>query len=492
MAAFDWSPGGCCCDVTFWFDVFQFDGRTPNHVQRLGSVQPATQQTNSFTDSNWFITPSSAVENQEFTGRSFVCAYKTADDILWSVERRSGSYRVTQYNAGTKSEAFSYVVETAGALRVNHSGSRWPSHSGIRGAMAAGPIYFAIIAAGPTVGFGIPSDRLILVSPSGVAITPSIVIYRTDQTNTPTGSSWDVEQPDVIAPRSWPIAASTLETRYFAGATNLQFKAKFLVGDLEVDQGAWRILNPTNTLDKSSSVVVPPGESFSYQGIPWGTPSFIGIGTDPTWLYFDANGGNWIGVILWTTYERISASNFRPVYHCALASNGQIIKQYDDVGELGRTNMPHAWGAPHVAVGGDCIIPWQEYATSPGPSSPAGVPLSPRSWRLKVYRGGNEIWQSPLSAGEPIVAHSSDRWFYTTLPGIDMADMPASVFTDGVRDHWLIRPDGTACAPMGKRNADGSTPPPITQNDPLYSPALGMETIKHSELYTDVPPAEPF
>src|SRR5690242_11908836 len=104
-AAFDWSPGGCCCTPAGWFDVY--DNRTfppgqdavryttlrPNVV-----VQPNTPSSDSVNGIGWYLPISQAVVPL-YTAAGFP-AFGTK---WWSLETRGGVQYVIQYDSSGSS-----------------------------------------------------------------------------------------------------------------------------------------------------------------------------------------------------------------------------------------------------------------------------------------------------------------------------------------------------------------------------------------------------
>ncbi len=523
MGAFDWSPGGCCCDVaTWWYDLYQFDSRSPKHLVRTSCASKNDQPSDSFDGDQWFVTPSTTTTPTPKTFQLY--GYGSTNEQVWSVEQRSGSYWAVLYDCVAKSEisvtaTASFVENTTPFPRIY---SQFTSHyadstgrfpPGIYNSVSANQSTLAIISGSPgnSINDAPPFVEIISggSSTSPVAVFPAInngVFFSL-------GIFWNATDiPNIVAPRSWPRVAGVTTRSYSAIANGQQsatltYTTIFTVGDLTIESAGptkqFHIRNAIWTLDLTFTIQVLISDS-------GGLPS----SSRPRWMYFDANGDKWIGVIQWETFSRQTPVNgfaWKQTSHIALVINGTIIKQYDDCAAFldgSDTTSPNGpWSSVHAMFNGYLAVVALEYAIEPGASFPFGQLQQPRHTRLRIYNGPSLVWESPLATGA-VTCHSSDRWLYAELDGMDFHDMPPCAFTSdisrvghtlNVRNHWLIRPDGTACSPMGVRESEGTTvlPPELdtgffAQHNPMYSPRLGFETIKHSDLMPDVPPVEPF
>lgn len=517
MGAMSNTPGGCCCDVaTWWYDIYQFDSRSPKHLVRQSCASKNDQPSDSFDGDQWFITPNAPAQ---LTPQSFqLYGYGSTTEKLWSVEPRGGIYNVVQYDCGAKLELSTQPVTTLGGpfpriyaqYAQNYNLNFDPA---IMNCVSANANYFAIVK-GVGGGFGSQTATLEIVSGNATSLQTNIRSAYADGVDNGQIIANDIEVVHCLAPRSWPRVAGVSLRHVFGrsgpGNASIQYTTRFMVGDLSVidfNPGqspaykAFKILAPIWMLDLTFTFISSDQDNFS-------PPA----SSNPRWSYFDANGDNWIGVIQWETFSKQNLGGnitLKTTPHIALVINGTVIKQFDDctnfsVGtDLFAPSGP--WDSVHAMFNGYLAVVATDYAVEPGPSFPSGQKKQPRWTRLRIYNGPALVWESPL-ASSASVYHSSDRWLYTAMAGMDFHDMPPCAFTFdiprtfhtlNVRDHWLIRPDGTACAPMGVRPTDGSLPPELdtgvfAQHSPMYSPRLGFETIKHSDLIPDVPPAEPF
>ncbi len=527
MAAFDWSPGGCCCDVaTWWYDIYQFDSRSPKHLDRIGCVAKVNQPGDSFDGDQWFITPASPTTPTPLTFQLY--GYGSTNptvEQLWSVEQRGGIYYVVLYDCVAKSEISITPITTVGVAganpypriysQINPVGPFSPIQPAVYNSVSAGPTAFALVA--PSGGTG--GASLEIVSGGLVTKQDHILAGVFDGVNFGPGFYFDLlDNAHILAARSWPRVAG-VSARSYTVQTNgqqsvsMSYTTKFTVGDLTVDnnfnQGsgplvkAFKISNQLWSLDLTFSLQILTGESTT-------APTT----SNPRWMYFDANGDKWIGVIQWETFVKVSLGggnvSWRAVSHIALLINGTIIKQYDDCAAFQDgtdTFTPNGpWSSVHAMFNGYCAVVANIYDIDPGQSFPSGKLKSGPSTRLRIYNGSALVWESPLATSASTY-HSSDRWLYAQINGMDFHDMPPCAFdhdiarighTLNVRNHWLIRPDGTACAPMGIRETDATLLPAeldtgvFVQHNPMFTPKLGFETIKRSSLIPDVPPVEPF
>lgn len=485
MGAFGWSPGGCCCDPnSFWFDVYRFDDRTPKHLERVGTVAVAgpPAQTSSFTDDEWYVTPSAAVQvgnaaNSSFT-RGQIYGYGTQTELLWSAETRNAQYHIARYDCKNKSELFSHFISMVQDRSPFPAVSNVPT-SGVRlmrsfhSSISAGSTELGIVTANViTPPFGGPilvDANMSVVSAAGVINYSHVVDYSlpTVVVVVNVHSYTETETPCILAPRSWPKVAITFDRVHSAQISGIplsgEFQTKFIVGDLRVENGKWRV-EPDSTITFNEAWTKPPN-----------TAGF-NLGMKPTWHWFDASGDSWIGVIQWSTYGGTPAGGTE-VIHQALVHNGQIIEQNDGV-SASSTHLTTRWQSPHATESGECLI----------------TTVNEGLHSLRCYKGGSLQWE--LSTPDrATVMHSSDRWVYVNTGAKAFNQMPPSLWSSSseTRTHWLIKKDFSGCAPFGVRQVNPATPPPqIVGTWPLAAPNFFIEIIHHSGDLVDVPPAEIF
>lgn len=493
MAAFNNSPGGCCCDSQFWFDVYGFDLFTPPNYDRGGTCAPSATQSRSHVDTGWFIPPSTTIS----VGGIQIAPYEGNSEILWAIETTGTGNRATRYDAGLRNQLSTAAITFADTdchFRVTPAdGTVFTQFvMRIQGATAANATTFALVGVNVPTPIN-PTNTLTLVTGGAATTTANITPYKQLQVIVdPTATIVTHELPQSLAPRLWPRCAAAVETRWSIGqsyttATTRTLTTQFVVCDLSTvttGQGTdWQFGNPVVALDVTIQLTVP---AFTVQGVT--------ITQLPRWLNFDANSFGWIGAVYWNEPSIVGGS-LQYTTHTALLINGQKIAEYSYPLQPNDDLAIHpVWQSPHASFSGNFALVERQFITPPSPSLPGGqLPPSDAAYKLCIYQGGSKIWSSP-ACNAAAVAHSSRDWIYAQFgtPGVNVAAMPGCLFSVGQRKDWLIKPDATASAPFGIRNANGDTPTEMQPPASLPKALVVNDTIKRTELLPDVPPAVAF
>lgn len=428
MAAFDWSPGGCCCKAPAWFDTYNYQPPQPspltNLFRRTGCILPPGKDSfyTSIEGIDWSI-PKITQANLFRTHRSMTRDGRTVWASIGDGVSQSTA-RLACYDAVNKVEKFDSVLQTS--VHYGGQGIDYPYQASI------GPHEFATFSLG---GVKVISDSGTIDdwgSPfAAIPGTPHRIIANNGFVQTG-------EKAMISARLEWPKFAG--EKRIFPvggiGDSGLSSYAEFFICDI-ADGGSFALLNnrvPIRTYNGPGQI-----KGFDYYDGQWAAvthdneiynPGFGGpVLSGPRTLELRINGA-----LVWTR-PMPSHTNF-----------GQLF----DVGPP--YFQPHiCW--PHETLGGGFVaVP--EHSWTGNASSLVTTA------RLVVYRNGQQIWATPprtIAPGQAVdieVMGSTDRWIYfRTTDGVSVSTMTSGFITmpnDQLRTQfWLARHDGSEIIPMG-------------------------------------------
>lgn len=404
--AFDWSPGGCCCDGGGWFDLWSWDTlTTTGNFVRHTTLRPNGRSL--FFDSddpdaiNWYMEPGGLPQvtsyGQTATGfpafgpRVWVQAIRGAGSI-------GDTAHLILFDTVTRLPLFSLKTTFFAFHESNWLGS---ALSGVQTAISA-------VSQTKMASYG-GSGQLTTCDDAGNLVTvPAAQQWPGPFPHNPT------ESVLFFAKRNWPDG---IGSRLNGSTTSL------IRGDVSVSGAFLRILDPQTVRSSSTSQL--------------------------SWVSYDSSPTQWAGVIREVAGAVTS-------YH--LYIDGALVKTLTSPvayvparGPFGEVHVCH----PHEDEGiGDGWVAVPELHTSSGAIVDPNKP-----WRIIFYKNGAQNWI--LSADWPAqkdypprVAASGDRWVYID----DQQTLFAShqvVHTIPIPDHW--KHDGSQHWRTGEMNAAFTT-----------------------------------
>ena len=304
MGAFDWSPGGCCCNV---FRAYDFYGtirpQSGTDFYRVPSmyVHPATALDSSkLPPVDWKIP--SANGTQVSVNRTLVPVNQTGERV-WSSESRNGSQLIVLYDAVAKLQVAAIFDSAAnitlGGCSENHAGRILQSFT-------------------DPPGITVPTWEWSQVSNAGVRTSGTL--------NNGGNFNW-------YARRYWPHFAATQNIGTpFLNRLVAPYHSTFYLG---------RLNTATNTIDKTN--ILAAGNTYRS----------INSGAMPGWSSFDQTEVGWGGVIAYT-----QSRDAPQVLHERLFINGSEIEQVQASTDI--------FGPGHIAYStGHFIIGRKTTTTTP-------------------------------------------------------------------------------------------------------------------------------
>lgn len=463
MAAFDWSPGGCCCEATKgWFDYFdnQLLGRNGKVAVRHSTLRPygatgtfgpnpiSFNSADPTSGVDWFfpIDPSlnasqspSAIGFPAFGTRwwqteirgtqgAFIILYdgagnRPAEVLVWPIPPSTGE---PYQDFGPTVGGFDPSILVTGRSQLNLSGacsqdllvSYFENTFGIDGVLSGirpeGTGLHTLNAAG---------EYTFQPTPNG-------------HTRTVTSGSYSVtNRVDSMAWRNAPKACGS-ENSYDSGTGYTT--SRLYIGNVSVSNGTLQCDGET-VMSASGNVNDHSSTTFS-------------------WVCFDSSPTHWAGVILKSSALTNSL---------LLVVDGTVIRTHEAGDYYREVHVCH----PHETLGDGWIaFSGMDYTIYPCPNHPEGVLRDPaHPWTIIVYKDGAEKWRAP---GQwpvnyvPLVDWSSDRWLYVSDKTTD--ELPPNP----PKDHF--KHDGSMYFRGGSLSVDGTT----TISDPhVVSPFFGKEWI---------------
>ncbi len=434
MAAFDWSPGGCCCGLPWFFDIqgSEFDQSVNNsgRLVRSCSVYPAKTFTTSpnFTTAQvgpWVIDSGVPVGS--------IAGYNADGNTTWGIGRRTDIA-----NAGQQ-QLIGFDVRTQTKL-------------------CDAPLTF------PISGFG--GGDAIMPGPDGMFVNLSssgnfnpLTLTTIDRTGAitstnagtvtyflPDGGTESVAQ---LAFLDWPnaIVLATKSPNAF-GVPSQDWYWRLTKCELSAAGGVLNVNNRVVLREITYDLA-----SMRANGTP-------GLRLPSGYDHFDGH----YAAVFWYDYT----PNGHGGYHqkAELVIDGQNIKTLIDptVGagtyfSTYQTGTPHCC-YPHETLGGGYVAVMHRADDSPinNQTSPA--------YELHVYKGGSLVWKTNSGQRLSSIFGSTDRWIYfggsnvsepvfntmtsgkhrvPSIPGID----PASRST-----FWMARHDGSEVLPWNLALSD--------------------------------------
>lgn len=464
MAAFDWSPGGCCCVESGWFDVWMT--ATQGKLERLTTLRP-------ISGGNWNVTSAAAgqidwfipyvVPNQTPLVSTTATGFPAFGGRVWSIESRatpsSGTY-LACYDSVTRTQLFAVPWNgKSGVLTPYTMFTQFNPGFNVNGRFATSQT-----GAGDYDG----ASTLTTVSSTGVVTTTT-----GSPASVTTGpiSNQVTETVNCFSWRNWPRGAGS-RTRRVNGQI---VESELFYGDIIATGSALTIINRQPAVSTAVN------------------------GTLYEWVAFDSSPTHWVGIVI----KRPPFSFPQPPPKIQLIINFQLIVEYDYIetapGHSSQSGPVRYFGEPHVChphetLGDGWIaVPTLPYYQLPTTGSPIGIQEDPtHSWKIVFYKNGVESWRTPAQwptstlppdqwnavqreqAFPPQVHHSSDRWIYVD-------DLTWGKRSAVIPDHF--RHDGSASFRTGKFQANGTilpdqfNPPNVGRIAVNFTPVLHFRSV---------------
>jgi hypothetical protein len=422
-SAFDWSPGGCCCTLPGWFDLY--DSNLPAYIRNGEFVRVPV------------------------IGESDATADDSRAQINWSVPSSIGPID-NSYNWGGQNPGKEYV------WRSEHSNTTQASYMALYDTAAQTELTRIVdtlgISGGTTLGSenahggtGWNPDQIGTAGTTNFNGNINVFSSNGTFTSTPINNDPTIKI-NAMAPRNWPKTAATIQR----DAQHLAF----VIGDLDAVGGTLAITNQ-QTIFEQSDIVRGYWAEFDYFLGHWGG-----------YLVYQLNGSSEWRARLYVDNVLIND------LHCPTDSPGSSTPIPRALWYNVHVGFPHeTLGEGYVAVG---TTMWQYYPTyynssqrvPPTDGIYADTYVRPR--RVVIYKNGVEYWRSGKISVTTGFRYSSDRWLWLEVDnawvnqnqstaGTDVNEFTSGLFTSyaGTPQYYLIRHDGTQVIPIGK---DETTP----------------------------------
>lgn len=451
MAAFNNSPGGCCCELQRgWFDQYGYNRGDLQPFQRFGAGMLAVGTPEipygSFEHGDWSI--------GSLTSAGDSC-FAVTDSLVWAYRRIAGVLHLCAYDAIARTQAFatplSALVPTAPFGGLPRPG---PFAAPIYdfGALG-GSLYAARVAGTQGTGYGATVDVAVF-DPAGVVdrwgLRPAFHQAGTLR-----------ESVSLVGQQDWPSGCGIKGT----GAHEVFFQVRGFLQSIEFVRGEIGRSGPAGEVLVGGAatvlrVDVPPGNTHYATG---------------EWLGYDQRGDHWAGVL----YHQLAPLTFGVAQskHYEVYVDGVRVLDY----ELPANSTLPLWPCPvhvchpHESLGaGYCVLTALSFVAPPTPATPDGVGAG---WSVYIYQGTNLLWSKRLTTSMQQVpagyaTSSSDRWIYfRTDPHRVIADFTGGAFPGNSPTEksveWLIRHDGGEIIPSG-------------QMHDMYRKIVGVRTIDYT------------
>jgi hypothetical protein len=490
VSAFDWSPGGCCCNTGGWFDIYaKFEPAGP--FVRRASMLPANVNDVDGHDSSvvdWSIPPG---------GPGFMTAYAASDDAVWTF-LGSG---LSRYDAAAKVRRFNIPWNIpvghpggrviAGPMPLG-SGQTTPTFAPITAISATtftasqqeGNLHSRTVGPAPNYTYGTPRFKVTEVGLTGV-ITDwgfrDLLKYEfVEGINNQSGSTiWAHRKRTYwqgVAGGAWPKVGGVRQNFFNTtigssiGLPAVTHYVELMVGDVSRDG--------TDHFSVGGQVVKRVEYSANLPHLTFGFPPvFVTTAVGAiyaNWLHLDADSGGWAGLFEHDTRLVPTPQAPDPLYqtHFVLMANGVTIRDFTVTGGRrivgdGQGNPDTLGvGIPHVCHGsGNIAVVQKMYATPPSIASPNGtLQETLRPWAVVIYSPtGSVLWQSPLLNARPSIHGSSATWLYfssgetfTTnarvheMTGGQISGGGPGFGAGGGFGNWIAKHNGSEVIPLGQ------------------------------------------
>ncbi len=432
MAAFDWSPGGCCCVVPGgFFDMYRYGGAQPawpekgneGKFARPCSMFPANSASSDLNDTSypeWVIdTPKPLRTWGGWTsdGRSVWTEGGTSD----------GASFMAVFDVTTKQQLASFTPDTNTELSPQFGPASAANRAAVNATQFAEYATFALLGANRLVVRGIDGSTV---------VTGPLSATRTTANN-------GFESVITFAPLDWPHAATSRLTMIPGPpGSNSTLFSSFEFMQCELGSGvdgffSWG--NPTTVRHVDYDSSIPPVIFGQNNARP-----------QAQWLGYDHFNNNWAaGIFYETTLNTSRTSAFPNSFHnkIELIIGGQVVlSAVDVVGS--KVAIPHIC-FPHETLGDGYVAVVQSTVMTSS--------ISPTE--LVVYKNGAEVWRTDSSGHVTKILGSTDRWIYfqtagaCTIPQVTRGEFSSSTGSETTSSgFWVARHDGTQIIPLGILN----------------------------------------
>lgn len=460
-SAFDWSPGGCCCEPPGGcFDVYGIvqtpNGESasphPGGLTRYGVMWPDRLETPPTLDltasgyhaknrTGWSIPPDVPLANPSgHYSLGTLCGSPEKGDYVWSIEKRSETVaqHVVLYDAAAKRELFAIPTDNTPAIFLNTR-------------RVAFQPYSFVSASDAEFAYGASASNIFRVYSSSGSRDFGYAFQPTQPT--PSQGKWSV---NLHSPRDWPVVAGTYVTTS-AGVYTVQF----CYGKADTSGGVVDFSNRTVVHEYQTRTGL-----FSTTG--GSEPAFA----NQRWRVFDSvsEGGTNCGAFAF--YQEDDINNpASPVYaHVMVVANGAVVKTFrsqissalygtDSLNGYFLKCIQNIEGTFHASHSGGAFIAKYDFATEPGLTQ-TGVYADPQRPAVATVHATGELWRSQR-VGTVYARLSSDRWFY--LRGSQSIGFPERLPSGGWlpnenrtvagtagADLWVVKKDGSQASPIGE------------------------------------------
>lgn len=426
-AAFNWSPGGCCCKENAPWDLYCVN----RNNDRLGDSRFVRYSTigaghSGINDPRWFIAakpPRVGVSPTQLT-----IVPDEAPELVWAAEQPLvvydpiGKEELDVISYPLPSELTSFGTTPYGS---SQEFSAWQT------AVSQSELATIRFGGAQTQPFGQQAATLALARRNQAAME----YYKLMLVQDGTAPRHTVQ---AVSVRSWPIVAGVTHPQADPSSGS---PITFFYGNATFDPN-FTLAHPTHPI--AGKLYVPGRTNVKTVTAPVGLNRTI---TRPQWTMFDAAPDGWMGVIAYGVQLSFNSTEM----HIELHINGQMA-----------LNTVFLVSGTSPAVRSQAMARYNWIHISP-PSETGGSRVyavvqrdntgDPRGWRIIAYNsGGTELWRSNPTAACTIPT-SSDRWLYAR--GLfQNNEMPNQVRQfqsfDSQCLNFLIRPDGSQSYPSGE------------------------------------------
>ena len=415
MAAFNNSPGGCCCGAPGWFDIYGYNfaelqASLQPGLRRVGSVRPENSPFpyDSFTSFGWGIP--NAPHGQLGAHRSFTRDGRT----VWTIEEYivggstpENTY-IGCYDAPTQTQRLSVPI-----LQLYFAaGYVTPLFTGRQSIAIADGILAQYFSGLRTLSIGGTIDNW-----------GDLLAWQSTQ-----GSVTTTIVKDLAAGLQWPRFPAILRLASSSPRVDL------VIGDIAKPAAG------TDTIQLGNTTTVRSMTAAGEQG------QFIG---------FDQLNNDWATT---TTNGYLDFQGRLRQRDVQLSIDGQVIwtrrmpdrKLFSDPYTLFYPEMQPHICYPHEQLGaGYVALPETHWITTSDQTTATSIYHT-----MTVYRSGVQVWTTPQFNNPIAILGSTDRWIYFTTPsGVNVSTMTGGRLSmpndPGTSQLWLAKHDGSEIVPMG-------------------------------------------
>lgn len=424
-SAFDWSPGGCCCESPSQFEFYFSDGRNGyTRDSKFVSVPfhypaAATWTYNSKRPAEtWWIDPSAPIARTTFVARG------GSGPNVWSFEERPNGIgvdnwmvhydtRLKQQLAATNTTASPVGIGKNTGFGCDQESWCQLSRATTQIGVQPGPLQYVqsakcalLTGSGNTFSAQENLEAAIVVKSPG---TWTIELYGF-------GSAiYTLSDGPLVARREARRSVGTKERWNSTTGSMIEF----YVGELAAGGGALSLANKQTV--------------FSYA-----TTRLFVTDVRPRWHTFDSWNGHWAGTI---SYNEIAA-NGDPVPRFKFLIDGTPAWEITPIG-VPNDQVPLITSTPHVTQRGNYVVISRR--------SDLPIPNAAKPYRLYIYKDGLLVWQGPqVGPNAPVCTHSNEDWIYFSTNEESVATVTGGAYSSAqTRSNWRVNYDTFEVQPGG-------------------------------------------